>query len=644
MNNIFYVKDYLKDGISDSEAIKRCFAEADAKERRTVIFDGKDWNVDESVVLKSDTHVIIDGCTVKQNDEVFDNFFRGANIEVDPENPYGYAIGVTEIKNIKIEGRRGAKLIGTDKPRVGYHPGKDEYQQMTGDFWGWRTMMIYFAFGENIEVSGLELSKTMCWAVDFEWCSKVHVHDLAIYSYVKNGDGIDFRSGCHDCLVENITGYTSDDTVACTALSTNKRGEFPNKKSVYPMAATAGLVSGCSTDIHDVTVRGVNTGGLCHGMICLAANGNHVYNINISDFNEAPEGGRAATVSIYTGYGDGYTAGDIHHINIDGIHATQADYALEMRADIRDIFVNNISQENKHGYQLSVFPKSKKRERTPIPIGMSIAGGIHAEQLTEETFRQYKNGGIKHIEISLPAREVELLDFRDVVKSAYNEGVKIDSLHLPFLPFEEIDISKPALAEYTVGVLASLIRRAAYAGIKRFVIHPSGEPIGDGERSERMECAKASLKALADVAKECGSVIAVENLPRTCLGKNSEEILELISVDQTLRVCFDTNHLLKESSTDFIKAVGKYIVTTHVSDYDFVDEKHFLPGEGKIDWQKLIDDLNSVGYLGIWMYELGFVSKKIERERPLTPEDFMKNANELFEGKEPTLLKRKYLC
>ena len=166
-------------------------------------------------------------------------------------------------------------------------------------------------------------------------------------------------------------------------------------------------------------------------------------------------------MSIYTGYGDGYTAGDIHNINIDGIHATQADYALEMRADIRDIFVNNISQENKNGYQLSVFPKSKKRERTPIPIGMSIASSIHAAELTEQTLQKYRDAGVKHIEISLPGREAELLDYKAIVKESYIAGVKIDSLHLPFMPFDEIDISNPDLAEYTVGVLSELIRRAA---------------------------------------------------------------------------------------------------------------------------------------------------------------------------------------
>jgi sugar phosphate isomerase/epimerase len=373
-------------------------------------------------------------------------------------------------------------------------------------------------------------------------------------------------------------------------------------------------------------------------MICLAACGNQVYNINISDFDEAPSGGRAATVSLYTGYADGYSAGDIHHININNIHATQARMAVEIRADVRNISINNISQDNKNGIQMSVFPDTARRG-FPFKIGMSLSSSVHAHEVTEATFRKYTAAGIRDLEISLDDCEANLLDYDEVVKMAFNTGVTIQSLHLPFAPFEEIDISKPELADYTVEFLSGLIRRAAKAGIKKFVIHPSGEPIADSERKERMECSKKSLKKLAELAREYGAIIAVENLPRTCLGRNSAEILELISADPTLRVCFDTNHLLKEKSTDFIKAVCKYITTTHISDYDFIDEKHFLPGEGLVDWQKLINDLIEYGYKGIWLYELNFTSTRIKRERPLVPEDYMRNATELFTGKTPTVLK-----
>ena len=115
----------------------------------------------------------------------------------------------------------------------------------------------------------------------------------------------------------------------------------------------------------------------------------------------------------------------------------------------------------------------------------------------------------------------------------------------------------------------------------------------------------------------------MEDLPRTCLGNCSAEILELLTADPSLTVCFDTNHLLGEPIADFVRAVGKKIETLHVSDYDFCNERHWLPYEGKVNWVELVEALEEVGYNGVWMYEIGFkASKNIDRDRDLNFDDF----------------------
>ena len=220
MSMTFYVKDYLLFNTSDSSAIERCFADANQiNGEKIIVFDGKDYWIDRAILLSSSTQVIIDNCTIKQNDYVFDNVFRGDNLLINGINPYGPPVDVTPIHHIKIIGKGNARVVGTDKPRTGYHPYFNEYQEMTGDFWGWRTHMFSFSFGKEIEISGLKLRQTMGWAISFDCCQQCHIHHIDIRSNVKNGDGIDFRSGCNHCVVENITGFTSVDTVACTDLS-----------------------------------------------------------------------------------------------------------------------------------------------------------------------------------------------------------------------------------------------------------------------------------------------------------------------------------------------------------------------------------------------------------------------------------------
>lgn len=255
------------------------------------------------------------------------------------------------------------------------------------------------------------------------------------------------------------------------------------------------------------------------------------------------------------------------------------------------------------------------------------------KEMTDNDFDLLVKAGIRDIEISVSDFMYKTLDHVGIAKRAEYHGVNIWSYHLPFSPFEEIDIARKELKNYSVTYFSELIKKAGDIGVKYVVVHPSGEPFSDAERGEAIEISMESLAQLAEVASREGCVIAVEDLPRTCLGRNSDEILKLISADERLRVCFDTNHLLGETIKDFIEAVGDKIVTTHFSDYDFKNERHWVPGEGDINWVELIEALEKVGYTGPILYEVGLTpSYSIER-RNLTFEDFEKNRRLLVEKK-----------
>lgn len=349
MDYIFCVKDYVTPDITDSEAIELCFADANAVEgEKTVVFDGRDYHVDRAILVDSDTTVVVDNCTIKQNDFVFDNVFRGKNVVVNAISPYLAPWDVLPLHNVKILGKGDAYVIGTDKPQTGYHPFFQEYQKMVGDFFGWRTHMFSFSCGAHIEIADLKLRQTMCWAVCFDNCQQVHVHDMDIVSNVKNGDGIDFRSGCHHCVVENITGFTSDDTVACTALSRGKRNKELSRYLSWsePYNCSHENIDG---DVHHITVRNIMTGGHHHGVICLAANGNKVYDIDIENIIETDDGDREATVKIYTGYGSGYHKGDIHDIRVKNVKSAKAKYAVMVACEPERLTLENIVQNNPAG-------------------------------------------------------------------------------------------------------------------------------------------------------------------------------------------------------------------------------------------------------------------------------------------------------
>lgn len=264
-------------------------------------------------------------------------------------------------------------------------------------------------------------------------------------------------------------------------------------------------------------------------------------------------------------------------------------------------------------------------------IGLSC--GAESKLLTKETFEACRAVGIEAMEISVLKEAIKDIDYKNVAALSKEYGIELWSFHLPFSRSWKIDISslEKETRQLTVAYFKELIAKASDIGIDKFVVHPSCEPITDELRTEFIKNSQESLNQLAEFAHSCGAVVAVENLPRTCLGRDSKEMLELISVNDKLRVCFDTNHVLKENVVDFVKNVKDKIVTLHVSDCDFENERHWLPGEGKIDWQALIAALRNINYNGVWMYELGFKAPdSIKRERDLTFADFVHNAEQLF--------------
>lgn len=262
-------------------------------------------------------------------------------------------------------------------------------------------------------------------------------------------------------------------------------------------------------------------------------------------------------------------------------------------------------------------------------LGLSTCGG---KENLPHFLEDCKTAGIEVLEISCTDEMATAFDYAAFVQKAEALGIAVWSFHLPFYPFETIDIAatEEEKRRATVAHYAELMAKFSALGVKIFVVHPSGEPIADDERVAKMQAAKRSLSELAAIAETYGVTVAVEDLPRTCLGNTTEEILELLAADERLKCCFDTNHLLFGSPVEFVEAVADRIVTLHVSDYDFVDERHLLPGEGENDWSSLTAALRRAGYGGPWLYEIPFRGFNGDLEIPLTPADIAENAEHFF--------------
>ncbi|MBQ6697857.1 MAG: sugar phosphate isomerase/epimerase [Oscillospiraceae bacterium] len=251
--------------------------------------------------------------------------------------------------------------------------------------------------------------------------------------------------------------------------------------------------------------------------------------------------------------------------------------------------------------------------------------------LTEKKIEEMRNAGLEMLEIGV-FKEPELVDYKVICGWAKTYDINVCSSHLPYNAESSIIQQKSEDRVRAIEINRDLIARASDVGIKRFVLHPS--PIVEEERN-REECKKYAMEAfdaLAEYAHSHGAIIAVEDMRLDCLGNSADELLEMISVNDKLRVCFDVNHLFNDTHVEFIDKLKDKIVTVHISDYDHVEERHWLPGEGVINWHELYNKLIEVGYNGPWMYEVG-MGIHDRRSRPLDFTDLYNNAIEIFSGK-----------
>lgn len=185
--------------------------------------------------------------------------------------------------------------------------------------------------------------------------------------------------------------------------------------------------------------------------------------------------------------------------------------------------------------------------------------------------------------------------------------VRPASVHALFGGARDISVLDEAARLRAVEEGRPAIELAHDLGATFVVVHASGEPVEDADRTARIEQCRKSLREMAEIARQKSVRLVVELLPRTCLGRTVAELEEILDgLDREIfGVCLDTNHNMDrwEEMPDCARALGDHLWALHISDYDGVDEKHQMPGEGVLDWGAFVAALRDIGYNGPFNYE-----------------------------------------
>ena len=319
---------------SDSDRIAAAIAKAVKTGERSVEIPRMNkksgqplWLIERAILLPSDFTLTLRDCLVRLAPGTRDNLIRNAGAGKEP---------VEGNDNIRILGVGNAVLSG----------GLEAHFDPPGDKSGWRTIGVLLCGVRHFTIEGLTLEETQAWAVSVEnGCTDGRIANLAFRNTNKfpNQDGVDVRKGCHDILIENISGVTGDDAVALTGLRNEK-----------PSPGVRGMQVGGNAprpddDIYNITVRNVRAkvAGGHHIVRLLNQDGIKLYNIFVSDIMDAsgPKDPRVqAGVKIGdTRYGSMSQCqlGDTYNIFVDNV-LTRGKTGVKIQGPLKNAVLRNI--------------------------------------------------------------------------------------------------------------------------------------------------------------------------------------------------------------------------------------------------------------------------------------------------------------
>ena len=238
-----------------------------------------------------------------------------------------------------------------------------------------------------------------------------------------------------------------------------------------------------------------------------------------------------------------------------------------------------------------------------------LGASLHsiANPLTAEALSAVAASGIATLEVWPPLFDPAGWDAKTALKEMLaRTGIRPMTIHARFGGPYDISVLDTEAHRNAVADTLSAVDLAVEFDAPMVVVHASAEPIG-ADRPERRAQARRALGEIGRRAAAAGRRIAVELLPRTCLGNTADELLAILDglPAATFGACLDVNHLMDRYRTlpDVIRRLGDRLITTHLSDYDGVDEKHWLPGAGVIAWPGVLAALDAIGYAGPFNFE-----------------------------------------
>ena len=168
-----------------------------------------------------------------------------------------------------------------------------------------------------------------------------------------------------------------------------------------------------------------------------------------------------------------------------------------------------------------------------------------------------------------------------------------------------------SVREQAVATVASCFEPFAALGGFAAIVHPSGREVSAEDLELHIGAFRRSLDTLTAQAESLGIRLACENLqlkgqPRPlCRMEDLRRVVD--DYPSTVGICLDTGHANNNAldPADEARIAGERLIALHMQDTDAVEDRHWPPGLGTVNWRRVSAALIEIGFDGAWTFEVG---------------------------------------
>ena len=179
-------------------------------------------------------------------------------------------------------------------------------------------------------------------------------------------------------------------------------------------------------------------------------------------------------------------------------------------------------------------------------------------------------------------------------------GIHFPQILAPFL--YNPDPSAFAFGQQLSGDIARL---AGVIGARAIVVHGPWAKMAQGAY---LDATLANLRHMCDVGAANGVAIALENTPSSPIGASVATMTAFAAVVDrpNFDYTFDVTHTYEMGQEPWpYLAELPSIAHVHASDFDFASQRrHTAPGDGDVDWPRVVGELARRGFSGNFILEL----------------------------------------